>query len=220
MRSRLLTVLVLAALVAACSGEDPMVTSTDGSGADTAARAVELLIGYFEIPDFDAAASLAYPGQAALAALAEGASFAEVAEALRTDDPAVAANFWSGFAQGAGSFLTSEVTVTDGRPVTQDRIEFGVAEVESATVGWRTVHTRVSEGHRVDLFASFGAGIATRMIPSVERLLASQTEDSALILQELNRNVPSLVLASRHEWVPPTVALEVVRLIELITRAR
>jgi len=212
-------VLLLALVVVACSGPEPVEEPINGSGAESPERAVELLIEYFAAPNFDAAAPLAYPGHAALAALAEGASFAEVADALRNGDLPVAANFWSGFAQGAGAFLTSEVEVVGAPSISRDRIEFGVAEV-TAEIGARSILTRESDGHRVDLFASFGAGLATQMIPAVERLLNLQNDDSTLILIELNKVVPSLLLASSHEWVPPTAALDVIRLVELITRVR
>lgn len=216
MPSRLLFVVAL--LVAACTGGTVVEEPGNGTEASTPTEAVELLIEYFEVPDFDAAAQLSYPRHAALAALAEGASFAEVAAALRTDDLAVAANFWAGFAQGAGSFLTPEVQITGEQFLTHDGVEFGVVNIDSPSLGERSILTRQAEGHRVDLFASFGPGLASPMIPTVERLLAAQTEDAALILDELNGVVPSLVLASRQPWVPPAVALDVIRLIELITR--
>lgn len=217
---RWVVLLVLLLVVAACNGDSTEPEPDEEITAQSASEAVSLLISYFEVPDFDAAARLGYPGQAALASLAEGASFAEVAAALRDGDDAIAANFWAGFAQGAGSFLSGGVEISDGQNVTIDRVEFGVANVMSGEVGERTVITRTDDGHRVDLFASFGAGLAPQMIPAVERLLNVRNEDSTLILGELNEIVPSLVLASRQEWVPPAAALEIVRLVELITRTR
>jgi hypothetical protein len=218
--SRPSLILVFALVMAACAGGsnndgDPVVTPVAGSPSE----AVELLVEFLAAPDFDAAADLAVPGHAALAALAEGASFAEVAEALRSGDRAVAANFWAGFAQGSSNFLTGEIEVSDGARVVQSGVEFSVAEVLSA-VGERRVYTSEGDGHRIDLFASFGGGLAPTMIPAVELLLSVRGEDSVLILAELNRIVPSLTVASRQEWLPGPVALDVVRLIELITRVR
>ncbi len=218
--SRPSLILVFAVVMAACAGGanndgDPVASPVAGSPSE----AVELLVEFLAAPDFDAAADLAVPGHAALAALAEGASFAEVAEALRSGDRAVASNFWAGFAQGSSNFLTGEIEVSDGVPVVQGEVEFSVAEVLSA-VGERRVYTSEGDGHRIDLFASFGGGLAPTMIPAVEVLLLAQSEDSVLILAELNRIVPSLTVASRQEWLPGPVALDVVRLIELITRVR
>jgi hypothetical protein len=218
--SRPSLILVFAIVMAACAGGanndgDPVASPVAGSPSE----AVELLVEFLAAPDFDAAADLAVPGHAALAALAEGASFAEVAEALRSGDRAVAANFWAGFAQGSSNFLTGEIEVSDGARVVQSGVEFSVAEVLS-TVGERRVYTSEGDGHRIDLFASFGAGLAPTMIPAVELLLSVRGEDSVLILAELNRIVPSLTVASRQEWIPGPVALDVVRLIELITRVR
>jgi hypothetical protein len=219
MLTRVKACLLIILLLAGCTrGQTP-----DGDEgpvrASSPTEAVEMLIEHLETPDFEAAGNLSYPGHAALAALAEGASFEEVAEALREGDLGVAANFWSGFAQGSGNFLTADVDVVDGAPVVQNGVEFGVADVSSPAVGERQVITREDDGVRVDLFASFGGGLAGLMIGPVELLLASQTEDAALILSELRGVVPSLIVASRRPWLPPEVAQDVVRLAELITRA-
>lgn len=210
---------VLSLILVACSSNSDSPSPGSDSGAASPVDAVSELVAYFEVPDFEGAARLAYPGQAALAALAEGASFAEVAEALRAGDSAVAANFWSGFAQGAGVFLTGDLVAEAGSEVVQNGVEFGVVEVDSVQVGERTILTRQSDGHRIDLLASFGAGLASPMIPVVETLLSANTEDSTLILSELRASIPSLLLASRQAWVPPAVSLDVVRLIELISRS-
>lgn len=211
--------IALLMLVAGCAPNPEGPTTTVPEVASSPSAAVERLVEYFEIPDFQAAAHLAYPGHAALASLAEGASFEDVAEALRTGDLAVAANFWSGFAQGSGNFLAADMSVFDGPPIVQSGVEFGVAEVATPGVGERQVITRLDQGHRIDLFASFGGGLAATMLAPVELLLASQTDDAALILAELRTIVPSLIVASRRPWLPAEVAQDVVRLAELITRA-
>jgi hypothetical protein len=78
--------------------------------------------------------------------------------------------------------------------------------------------TQDVEGHRVDLFASFGAGLAERMIPPVERLLGTQTDDARLILVRLQEIVPSLLVASQMAANTGSVTQQILALVELITR--
>ena len=82
----------------------------------------------------------------------------------------------------------------------------------------RTVYTRDVDGHRIDLFASFGAGMAEQMIPPVERLLTISSDESALIQSELKSIVPSLVVATEQPGLSPKAIQDLLRLIELITR--
>jgi hypothetical protein len=207
-------------LVAACSDETTPTTTTlaAGSGAESATEAVNELVTAINEPDFDAASELAMPGQAALASLAEGASFAVVADALRTGDRDVAANFWSGFAQGTQNFLTGPVEVTLDGAIEQGGIEFEVVRVVPGTGGARTVVARDDDGYRIDLFASFGAGLADKMVTPVERLLTTQTEDARLILSSLQDIVPSLLAAAGMSGTPVDVSQQLIALVEVITR--
>jgi hypothetical protein len=220
MRARRLsraTLLVL--IVAACQTgvDDPATPPADGAASPE--EAVEQLVELLNIPDFASASALAYPGHSALAALAEGATFGEVADALDTGDGEVAANFWAGFAQGTGSFLTGPVTMTGGPLAVEDGEEFHRVLVTAAGGEERVMLTRDSNGHRVDLFASFGAGLAERMIPPVERLLTTSTEDARDILRALQATVPSLLVAADEEDVSGEASQALTRLIELITRS-
>ncbi|MCI0425920.1 MAG: hypothetical protein L0Z49_04535 [Actinobacteria bacterium] len=190
-----------------------------GTGAATPREAVDELVEMLNLPDFAGASSLAFPGQAALAALAEGATFGEVAEALREGDYDVAANFWAGFAQGTGRFLTGEVVTADGDPANQSGVEFQEVLVTAETGEERVMLTREADGHRVDLFASFGAGLASRMIQPVERLLTTQTDDARQILDALRATVPSLLVAAKAEGLSAEASQALTRLIELITRS-
>ena len=70
----------------------------------------------------------------------------------------------------------------------------------------------------LDLFASFGGGMAARMIQPAERLLITQTDDSRLILAELRAVVPSLTVAASNPELLPEVINDLTRLIEVITR--
>lgn len=206
--------------LAACSGdaEDPDATNGPAPGAETALGAVEDLTAAVSQGDFIAASRLAMPGHAALAALAEGATFAEVASALQEGDEEIASNFWAGFAQGSGTFLTGSVTAEeDGTLVSQD-VEFHRIMVQPAEGGQRTLLVREDDGYKVDLFASFGTGLADKMITPAERLLTAQTADARLILARLKEVVPSLQVAASLPGTTAEASQQVIGLIEVITR--
>lgn len=189
-----------------------------GEGAASPQESVTLLVEALNDGDFSTAASLAMPGQPALASLAEGATFGQVADALRTDDRTVPANFWGGFAQGAGDFLTGTVTIDEGEIIERDGIEYHVVRVVTESGDEREIVARDLDGFRIDVFASFAPGLAERMVGPVERLLVAQTDDSRLILSELRGVVPSLIVAVERTDHPSDVVQSVVRLVELITR--
>jgi hypothetical protein len=205
--------------VLACGGGGGTETSiTRGSGAESAVAAVEELHDLLIDGDFTGASSLAMPGQAAIASLAEGATSGEVAEALQDGDEAIAANFWSGFAQGFGEVLSGEITVEEIGAQSESDVEFYLVSVtpESGSAG-RLV-TQDVDGHRVDLFASFGAGLADRLISPIEILVDTPTGDNAVIIAALQDVVPSLLLAASDESLGPEAVQTVLRLVELITR--
>lgn len=219
---RVLAATLLASLLVsttACNGQtDAGKSISAGEGAASPVAAVQGLVDAINSGDFPTASRYAVPGQAALASLAEGASFGEVAGALREGDEEIAANFWAGFAQGAGSFLAGEVTSEGEGTVEQEDVVFSQVTVSPQGEGDRQVLTRDVDGHRVDLFASFGAGLADKMTPAVERLLGTQTEDARLILVRLQEIVPSLLAAARLPGTTGAVNQQILALVELITR--
>lgn len=212
--------IVLALAVASCAGGNTDDTIVDGSGpgAETPVEAVEHLVDAINAPDFATAGRMTVPGQAALAALAEGGAIDDVATALRENDPQVAVNFWSGFAQGAGSFLAGDVTAEAVDVVELDDVEFHVVTVQPAEGDSRTLMVREADGYRVDLFASFGSGLADKMIGPVERLLTTQTDDARLVLSELQALVPSLLAAVSLPGTTAEASQQLLALIEVITR--
>jgi hypothetical protein len=212
-------VALLALLIVACQGADTPVAAPPGVGAETPVEAVNELVELLNIPDFDSASDLAYPGQAALASLAEGATFGEVASALEAGDGDIAANFWAGFAQGTGSFLTGEVAATPGDVEVEDGVEFHQVVVVPPSGDERLMLTRDVDGHRIDIFASFGGGLATQMVAPVERLLSTETDDARRILDALRATVPSLLVAASQEDLSPEASQALTRLVELITRS-
>ncbi len=206
-------------VVLACSGGGNTETSiTRGPGAESAAAAVEALSDLLIEGDFSGASSLAMPDQAALASLAEGATSGEVADALRTGDEAIAANFWSGFAQGFGEVLSGDFTVEEIGPETESDVEFFLVSVTPESGGPRRLVTQDVDGHRVDLFASFGAGLAERLISPIEILVDSPIGDNAVILGALQGVVPSLLIAASDETLGTEAIQAVLRLVEVITR--
>ncbi len=215
----LLLVVGLAVGLGACGG-----TETDSqapllaSGAETPEAAVRSLVEALGAGDFAEVAPLAMPGHAALASLAEGATFGEVAEALQTGDSVVSANFWGGFAQGLGAFLSTDLSMVEGETLEHGDVEYHVVEITPQTGGAREIVTRDLDGYRVDLFASFAPGLAERLVGPVERLLSAQTEDSRFVLSELREVVPSLLLAAERPGQSADVVQSVLRLVELITR--
>ena len=216
-RRAFLAFLVVAAL--ACSGGGDTETSiTRGPGAESAAAAVEELHDLLIEGDFAGASSLAMPGHAALASLAEGATSGEVAEALQSGDESIAANFWSGFAQGFGEVLSDEIVVEEVGSETQSEIEFFLVSVTPESGSARRLVTQDLDGYRVDLFASFGAGLAERLVSPIEILVDTPTGDNLVILQALQGVVPSLLLAASDESLGPDAVQAVLRLVEMITR--
>lgn len=207
--------LVIGACRSPASEDDPD-TLEPGAGSPT--EAVEELVDALSEGDFEAASSLAMPGHAALASLAEGATFGQVADALRSGDSSVAANFWGGFAQGAGAYLTDTLEIEETGTVGSQGLDFHVIEVMPPSEAEREILTRESDGYRIDLFASFAPGLAPRMVGPVERLLAAQTSDSRLVLMELRGIVPSLLVAAERPDQPADVVQSVLGLVELITR--
>jgi hypothetical protein len=210
----------LLAGVAACSiGGGGATTVTIGPGATDPVAAVEELRSHLAAGDFGRASSLAVPGQAVLASLAEGAAPSTVATSLEDGDGVVAANFWNGFAQGVGGAFTEEASLEDLGTTSEDGIEFFVVGVTPEGGARRVMITRDVDGQRIDLFASFGAGLAEGMIPSVELLLTAGNEDSGAILSALQDVVPSLLVAARDETLSPDASQRILQLVEMITRA-
>lgn len=211
---------LLGLLLAGCNGGDGVAdpSISPGAGADTAVGAVEQLVAAINAPDFATASRMAVPGHAALASLAEGATVAEVAGSLTEGDEETAANFWAGFAQGAGSFLTGPVTATDEGTLSEGGVEFHTVAVELPDGGRRSLLVRNEGGFRIDLFASFGPGLADKMIAPAERLLTTPTQEARLVLAELQDIVPSLLVAAALPGISSEASQQILALIEVITR--
>ncbi|HEX9865986.1 MAG TPA: hypothetical protein VGC03_13555 [Acidimicrobiia bacterium] len=219
MRMRNAWILALVLTVSACTGNGNELSSgTNGNGATSPVAAVEELRSMLIAGDFASAAALAVPNQAALASLGEGASFGQVADAITDGDAEIAANFWSGFGQGVGEVLNSELAIEDRGSTTESGVEFFLVGVTPEQGTERLIMTRDVDGQRIDLFASFGAGLAQRMLSPVEILLGTSSADSAVILDALQDVVPSLLVSATDPSLSPEAVQGVLQLVELITR--
>jgi hypothetical protein len=208
----------LALLAVACSGATGSTTITVGEGASSPEEAVAELRSLLSEGDFAAASSLAVPDQAALASLAEGASTGEVADALESDDAEVVASFWEGFAQGAGDTFTGEATIEERGTTSEGGVEFYLVGLTPQSGVEQMIVTREIDGQRIDLFASFGAGLAEDMRSPVEIMLGSLGADSNVVLAALQDVVPSLLVAASDDSLSPETVQEILQLVELITR--
>lgn len=217
-RSALGVFLVMLAVACSNDAAEPQPTIPGGEGAESALAAVEELVASINDADFADASRLAIPDHAALASLAEGATYSVVAEALRTGDSEIAANFWAGFAQGTGNFLAGSVDLSEDDPVTGADVEFSRVTVTPVQGDSRSILVRDVDGYRIDLFASFGPGLADKMMVPVERLLTTQTADARLILVELQDIVPSLLAATKIPGNTSDVNQQLLSLVEVITR--
>jgi hypothetical protein len=193
-RMRRTAAAIVLSVVAACSGGGGANTTvTIGDGAADPVAAIEELRSLLAAGDFGGAGSLAVPGHAVLASLAEGATPAVVAESLENGGGEVAANFWNGFAQGVGDAFAGEMTVEDLGTTSEDGVEFFVVGVTPE-------------------------GGAQGMMSPVELLLGSSNEDARAILSALQDVVPSLLVAANDESISPDAVQRILQLVELITR--
>lgn len=218
LESALIAVVLTVVSCSANPSADSVEALAPAPGASSPTEAVNELVAAISVPDFSGASHLAMPGHAALASLAEGATFGDVAGAIRDGDQEVASNFWAGFAQGAGSFLSGDIGVDDAGTVSRDDVEFHQVSVTTEDGGARSVLIQEADGYRIDLFASFGAGLADKMMGPVERLLNTQSEDARLILANLKGIVPSLLVASELPGTSAEVSQRLLALVEVITR--
>lgn len=210
--------MLMALALFSCSGgqgEDP--SDRSGVGAESSEAAVTELLGDLGLGEFSEAVALTIPGQAALASLAEGATVEDVATGLRDGDEVIATNFWSGFAQTVEPSLLDTPAVTGSASAEAENVAFDVVSVSGGEVE-RTFTTRDVDGYRIDIFATFGPSLASRLYPPVERLFDSDDPDAVFVLGALRDQVPSLHMAALTPGLAPNVVQDILQLIELITR--
>lgn len=217
MSSKKFLLLACMMVVVSCSGPGNA-ADPSASGAESPEQAVEDLFAMLSAGDFGTAASLAVPEQSALAALAEGASVDDVASGIRDGDAGIATNFWSGFAQTIDSLLGEGVEVVGSSEASTQGVEFTVVEIVTGSGDVHHIVTRDVDGHRVDLFATFGPALAGRLYPQIEQLFNQPSADATFILAEMREQVPSLYMAAETPNLASNVVQDLLQLIELITR--
>lgn len=210
--------LVGVVLLAACSEEPPTETTVpEELGPEAAVRA---LLVDIQAGDFEKAAALTDTEQAGLLTLAEGADATDVVEALEDGGVAVAANFWSGFAQTLEPGDQPENwPVEVGEEVSEGDLVFVPIEVVPPDGEERVFYVRSDGTWKVDMMATFGPILAQRLTPPVETLLSSANPNASSVLSLLVESVPSLQVAAAHGELDPDIHQALLGLIERITRA-
>ena len=217
MRPSFVAIVGVLALIAACGGDDGSGAPDQGPPGDPVA-AVTMLSSALAEGDFLTAAELSVPGQAVLMALAEGATVSQVVRSLDEGGAEVAANFWTGFAQGAGGVLTLPLEVVESGTVTEGGLEYRRVSITPEGGEPRTLYLRDVDGWKVDLFASFAGVLSSRLQAASEVLVNSGNEDAIRILSALGDIVPSLLVAAGDPAATPGESQNLLKLIEVITR--
>ena len=212
--------LLVAVLVAACSSGPATDTSVGPVGDLGPEGVVRSLLADVQAGRYDHAASLTDAEQAVLLTLAEGADATDVTESLTDGGTAVAANFWSGFAQTLDPAEdTSGWPVEVGEEIEEGGDTFVAVRILPGEDDTRTLFLRRNGTWQVDMMASFGPILAERLTPPVESLLSSANANAASVLALLVDSVPSLQVAEANTELPPATHQAVLGLIERITRA-
>lgn len=214
--SRILLVGIV--LLTACSDEPPTETTVpENLGPEATVRT---LLGDIQAGEFEKAAALTDTEQAGLLTLAEGADATDVVEALEDGGEAVAANFWSGFAQTLEPGDQPENwPIAVGEEVTQGDLVFVPIEVVPPDGEERIFYLRRDGTWKIDMMATFGPILAERLAPPVETLLSSANPNASTVLSLLVESVASLQVAAAHSELEPDTHQSLLALIERITRA-
>lgn len=220
LRRSWLPLMLVAVLAVACSDAPATDDSTIPSGDLDPEGVVRTLLADVHAGRFEDAAALTDTEQAALLTLAEGAHATDVTESFEDGGTAVAANFWSGFAQTLDPVDdTSQWQVEAGEELSEGGETFVAVDVVPAESDGRTFFLRRDGTWKVDMMATFGPILAERLTPPVESLLSSANANAASVLSRLVDSVPSLRVAEANTELPPATHQAVLGLIERITRA-
>lgn len=212
--------LLLAVVIIACAcseadtGPDgTVVADLDPTGV------VRTLLEAVDEGRFDDTPALTDGAQAGLLTLAEGADANDVVGTLADGGAAVAANFWSGFAQTLDpDFDPDALEYEVGDVITEEDREFVLVTATPPDAEPLTFVVRQDGGWRLDLMATFGPVLAERLIPPVEALLSSANTNAAVVLAELRDAAPSLKVAADSPALPPASHQTILTLLERVTR--
>lgn len=195
------------ALIAACGGSPSGSVTTFAPAAAPENVASQVLEGVGS-GRFDEAARLTLLEQMPWVALMEGATAAEASGLLDQAEAGVAANFWEGFGEGElGPFQVEEVT---HRSI--DGVEFALVSVTGTSAASRLVLID-DDGWKVDVVASFGAGLADRLLEAVQVAETATGPGANRLRQALGDQIPSVRIAMTEPGLPPEVADSLGRLL-------
>lgn len=218
MRSRAGVLAVVVLSLVACQGDEAAVETTVPPDLGPSEVVNEVLVAVTE-GRFEDAALVTDQAQAGLMVLAEGAELGEVVTSLDEDAAAVAANFWSGFAQSLDpEFDPADASLEEDEPVERGGVTY-VPVALRADGDSRTFYLRRDDRWKVDLMATFAPFVAERLTPRVESLLTSANPDADAVLGLLSSSVPSLEVAAANTSMEITTHQSLLALIERITRS-
>lgn len=206
-------------VVAACFGDAGSPDTTLPADLDPVG-VVGALFAAIDEGRFDDTTALTDVEQASLVSLAEGADASEIVGALEEDADAVAANFWSGFAQTLDAdFDPDGVALEAGERIELEGRTWVPVTVRGVTDTDRIFYLRNDEGWKIDLMATFGHILAERLVPRVEALLSSANTNAATIIGLLRESAPSLQVAAQHPDLDLATHQALLALLERVTRA-
>lgn len=206
-------------LVAACFGDAAPSDTTVADDLDPVDVIAALFVA-IEEGRFDDTASITDSQQASLVSLAEGADASEIMDAIEDDPDAVAANFWSGFAQTLDpEFDFDAVTLEAGERIELDGHAWVPVTLRDAADAERVFYVRDDDGWKVDLMATFGHVLAERLVPRVEALLSSANTNAAALIGLLRQSAPSLQVAAQNPNLDLATHQALLALLERVTRA-
>jgi hypothetical protein len=218
LRRPLVVLVALICLLAACRGDAAVLETTIPEDLEPT-EVVRALLEAINEGRFEDTPSITDGEQAGLLVLAEGANPTEVVEAIEDDPDAVAANFWSGFAQTLEpEFSLAEATIEAGETLEEGGEEYVAVSVVTPEAE-RLFYLRRNGNWKIDLMATFGHIVAERLVPRVEALLSSANSHAATVVGMLNESASSLQLAARNPDLEASAHQSLLALIERVTRA-
>ncbi len=180
---RIVTFVLLAAMVAACSGEGEADTTVAATATDPVA-AVQLWVDALAAARFAEVAALVEPaGFAVVVAAENGLGADQLATLLDGGVPAdLAASYWSSFVDSFAAFRglpLSSVAVVEATGVAIDGANFAAVTIESGEGSGEVIARGREDGTwRVDLAATVGPGLASSIADDLPAALESSGADT------------------------------------------
>jgi hypothetical protein len=138
----------------------------------------------------EVAADLTVQEQMPWLAMAEGASIAQAAGLSEGGSREVAVNYWQGFAGGA---LEAGLAVGEVEEIEVGDHRFAVIALQPDED--LTLILRLDDQWRVDVVASFGSSLATRLAEAVQVLAANRGPDADLLADLITEQRDSVEVA-------------------------